>query len=263
MDKTKLQLIGQAFSTLKDTITDIFGEENDSLEVVFADDSTATLDGKEIVVGAKVFHIVDEKQEPLADGEYEFKEGGKIVVKDGAIESFEEAEKFLETTLVGGGKVEISGDEVAVGASVWLVDEDGNREAAPDGTHELADGMSIVVTDGTIDEVIQGSEEPADMDDDFKAKTEKAIKELTDKVAGLEKEKDEFKAELKAEKEANEKIKKAVKETFAVVEALASEPGEGEPAKKKSRAEKFREERDKDTKNFKKRLDRIRELSGK
>lgn len=58
--------------------------------------------------------------------------------------------KNLDTTLADGTEISISGESVAVGATVTI-----GGEPAPDGTHELADGMQIATVDGVITEIIE------------------------------------------------------------------------------------------------------------
>ncbi|MBI1326806.1 MAG: hypothetical protein GC136_04095 [Alphaproteobacteria bacterium] len=53
-----------------------------------------------------------------------------------------EAPAAMEATLKDGTKVSVEGDHV------FVVGADGTKTAAPDGTHELADGTTLETKDG-------------------------------------------------------------------------------------------------------------------
>ena len=58
------------------------------------------------------------------------------------------------------GLLVIEGDELEIGASVEIEDEDGNRTVAEDGVYTLEDGTKITVADGKITEIVEP--EPAE-----------------------------------------------------------------------------------------------------
>lgn len=88
--------------------------------------------------------------------------------------------KALETTLADGTAIfiETEGETPNVGDLVYVGDA-----LAPDGTHELASGESIVTVDGAITEVVAAMEED---DEDYKALYEAASKERDEAIAALE-----------------------------------------------------------------------------
>lgn len=86
----------------------------------------------------------------------------------------------MELTTVTGGTLTIEREEG---------EPQVGDKASPDGTHEMPDGKTIIVTDGVITEI----QEPAAGDDDEVAK-------LTQKVADLTAENEDLKAQLEASK---------------------------------------------------------------
>lgn len=62
-------------------------------------------------------------------------------------------QKFMETTLKDGTKIKVSEAGPVVDSEVVIIAEDGTETPAPNGEHILADGTTIVVTDGKITEV--------------------------------------------------------------------------------------------------------------
>lgn len=76
------------------------------------------------------------------------------------------------------GILRYDGEEIEVGASVVLVDEEGNESPVEDGEYYLGDedGRTLVIEGGVIKEIIEKEEEPAEAEttnEEFKAKQEK------------------------------------------------------------------------------------------
>ena len=77
------------------------------------------------------------------------------------LEVQEKAEvKFAVATLDSGQEIQTDADAFAVGASVFVVNDEGEQIPLPDGEYTLADGSMIVVAEGAIVEVNEGSTEP-------------------------------------------------------------------------------------------------------
>jgi hypothetical protein len=69
--------------------------------------------------------------------------------------------KFAVATLDSGQEIQTEADSFAVGASVFVVNDEGEQIPLPDGEYTLADGSMLVVAEGAIVEVNEASEEPA------------------------------------------------------------------------------------------------------
>ena len=223
----KKSKVNQAIDRLKSAFNDMFGDDEPEQKEVELEEGKFKYSGEELV-GAEVFDMEDK---PLADGEYTMKDGKKFTVKDGKIEKMADEggddEKFLDTSLADGTMIRVEGETLETGQRVVIVAEDGSTTDAPDGTHELADGRSIVVEAGMITEIIEAEEE-------MSAEVKAAIDDLKDKISKLSKDNKELKAEVKAEKEAREKSDKFTKEVFKAIELLADLPSDDDPAQKKS-----------------------------
>lgn len=69
--------------------------------------------------------------------------------------------KFAVATLDSGQEIQTEAESFAVGASVFVVNDEGEQIPLPDGEYTLADGAVLVVAEGAIVEVNEASEEPA------------------------------------------------------------------------------------------------------
>ena len=108
----------------------------------------------------------------------------------------------IDVELADGGMLFVeSEDGEFVGKMVYLTDEEGNRtdQVAPEGTHQLVDGRSIVVDgEGMITEVTEASEDEPDARD-------KEIEDLKAQLEAKNQEIDNFKAENDKKIEALDK----------------------------------------------------------
>jgi hypothetical protein len=68
--------------------------------------------------------------------------------------------KFATATLESGQEIQTEAESFAVGASVFVVNDEGEQIPLPDGDYTLADGSMLVVAEGAITEVKE-AEEPA------------------------------------------------------------------------------------------------------
>lgn len=69
--------------------------------------------------------------------------------------------KFAVATLDSGQEIQTDAESFAVGASVFVVNDEGEQIPLPDGDYTLSDGSMLVVSEGAIVEVNEASEEPA------------------------------------------------------------------------------------------------------
>lgn len=69
--------------------------------------------------------------------------------------------KFAVATLDSGQEIQTEAESFAVGASVFVVNDESEQIPLPDGEYTLADGSMLVVAEGTITEVKEAAEEPA------------------------------------------------------------------------------------------------------
>ena len=69
--------------------------------------------------------------------------------------------KFAVATLDSGQEIQTEADSFAVGASVFVVNDEGEQIPLPDGDYTLADGSMLVVAEGAVTEVKEAAEEPA------------------------------------------------------------------------------------------------------
>lgn len=105
--------------------------------------------------------------------------------------------KFAVATLDSGQEIQTEAESFAVGASVFVVNDEGEQIPLPDGEYTLADGSMLVVAEGAITEVKEAeAEEPAveaeedkeeEMSEEPKAEEVEASSEVLtrEEVAGM------------------------------------------------------------------------------
>lgn len=128
------------------------------------------------------------------------------------------APEYKEYVLKSGAKVKI--DKLEVGGNVVLVDEMGNESPAPQGEHELADGMIIVLDENSVITEIKTLEA---------APVEEVVdEEMKKKIAEMEAQIEDMKKGKKAQEvkmaEAEAKFSAAIKELTDVVLQLINTP---------------------------------------
>ena len=115
-------------------------------------------------------------------------------------------------------KIEFEGTMLALGAEVWMTDENGEKQPVPDGDYTLENDMIVVITDSKCVEIkeqeMPNTEEDVEMEDDkFKA--------LETKVNELQTALDNFKLSIaKQIAEGFTKLSEAVKEEEKEVEEI-------------------------------------------
>jgi flagellar hook-basal body complex protein FliE len=140
---------------------------------------------------------------------------------------------LAEAELEDGTKIKAT-PAIAKDATVVVVTAEG-EVPAPDGTHMLKDGSSIVVEKGIILEVVAKKEEDKpEADAEFKKQLTEAlgkIDTINKAVSSLETKFTETKKENDSLKEKLSESQKIQKEMFAVIEEMAELPAH-EPVKK-------------------------------
>ena len=119
--------------------------------------------------------------------------------------------------------------ELAVGSMLFVVSEEGVTPA-PDGTHELEDGRTIVSMDGKVSEVKtkeieKNEEDEVEVDMSAFAKIE-SVKSVEARIEAIEKDKSikDLSEKFEALKLQNETLKTSLKLMFEVIEKISGEP---------------------------------------
>ena len=164
---------------------------------------------EDLKAGDEVF-IEDQEGErtPATDGDYTTDDGKVIVVVDGKVAEIRdpeaeiapdgedvEEEETAETRLVetDKGKLEWDGEDedLKAGDAVYIRDEEGNRNPAPDGDYTTEDGKVIRVKDGVVTEIVDDKAEVA-------PETDGEMEALRAENDALRNEVETLKAELEA-----------------------------------------------------------------
>lgn len=229
------------------------------------DGKTIQVEGDKITDGVKVLLGGNPGAKVAAtDGTYNLEDGTEVIVKDGVIAKFTPVTvvveppadppvvvvdppavdppvlvdpilEFAEEQLEGGSMIFIEPLEGSenewVGGRVFRTNEDGTRmdEAVTEGEFTLADGKKVIVSEGTISEVIDaGQEDPVD------AEFFKALKADFDEFKKLLEKKDEEIKSIKSEFEAYKATSKTVTEkTLELVTEMSALPAIDSPRKKR------------------------------
>jgi len=193
-------------------------------------DGTNLILPEKIEVAEKVFIKEDEEEIAAPDGRYKFEDNKDIItVKNGVIKNITKEttteEEFVDVRTKDGKILRYEGDTPKIGLDIFVVDDTG-QEKAPDGDHELENGMIITVQDGKITNV--SKPEAANEEEDM-AKVQELIGQL--KALGVTVE--TMKTENKELKKDNEEIKKEhatlsviMRQTFKIVELISKQPSE-------------------------------------
>lgn len=102
---------------------------------------------------------------PAEDGDYKTEDNKVIVVVDGKVSEIKDAEAEVTEDFLNTDKGKLEWDnedeELKEGDAVYITDEDGNRNAAPDGDYTTEDGKVIKVADGKVTEIVDDQAEVA------------------------------------------------------------------------------------------------------
>ena len=127
--------------------------------------------------------------------------------------------------------LEYEGEELEVGAKVYVVDEEGNKVAAADGDYITEDNKKIVVANGEIAEIADVAEEPTEEEtkeeeveaaEEEETKEEEKPEEGNDKVAELEKKVAELESIIEGILEKIEKDNTNVEARLSKVEKMSA-----------------------------------------
>ena len=173
----------------------------------FAEFATITTDkgilgwdgDEDLKVGDAVFiEDAEGNKTPAEDGEYTTDDNKVIVVAEGKVaeikdvEVKEESPETEETTEVAAASVVTDKGELfyegelAVDVAVFVLDEEGNQVAAPDGEYMLENGNIIKVAEGKVTEIVEAAAAEEALKEE-NAKLKKKIAELKKEIAELKK----------------------------------------------------------------------------
>lgn len=187
-----------------------------SLASVTTDKGVLEWDGDEDLKAGDAVFVVnqDGEREAAADGDYITDDGKKIVVVDGKVAEIvdqeaevapepegEEAPVEMASKATDKGELFWEGDEDLKAGDEVFVENEGERQPAPDGEYATEDGKVIVVVDGKVAEIKDPEAEVAPAEE-----PSEEVAELRRQVAALKKELAELKAKPMAQP-AHEEVK--------------------------------------------------------
>ena len=193
-------------------------EEVELLSFKLADETI--IQTEKLEVGKKIVKIGENfEQVALEDGTYRI-ENFNVEVKEGSIAVINEV--FVDAKLVDGTQIKVEGDSVVEGAKVMVVTEEGEI-AAPDGVHELENGMKVETKEGVVVKVeekeveeegpvVEVEVESKDMKElyslleDMMKKVSDKMKKMEEKMSSMENQFNSFKSEPAAKKIADRKV---------------------------------------------------------
>ena len=157
-------------SRLKETLAKMLQEFGN----VTTDKGILAWDGDDDLKAGDSVYVEDSEgnRNPAEDGDYKTTDNKVIVVVDGKVAEIKDAEAEVESQMIqtDKGKLEWDNEEedLKVGDAVYITDEEGNRNPAPDGDYTTEDGKVIKVADGKVTEIVDDKAEVAD--EELKAK---------------------------------------------------------------------------------------------
>ena len=187
-----------------------------SLASVTTDKGVLEWDGEEDLKAGDAVFVVgqDGEREAAADGDYITDDGKKIVVVDGKVAEIvdqeaevapepeaEEAPVEMASKATDKGELFWEGEDDLKAGDEVFVENDGERQPAPDGEYATEDGKVIVVVDGKVAEIKDPEAEVAPAEE-----PNEEVAELRRQVAALKKELAELKAKPMAQP-AHEEVK--------------------------------------------------------
>lgn len=116
------------------------------------------------------------------------------------------------------GILRYDGEEIEVGASVRLVDEEGNESPVEDGNYYLGDedGRTLVIEGGVIKEIIEKEEEPATIvDTEEESVEEEVVEQIVEEIKEVAED-----VEEDAEEEKPEDAAQRIADLEALIEEL-------------------------------------------
>lgn len=139
---------------------------------VTTDKGVLAWDGEEDLKEGDSVYLLDQEgnRTEAGDGEYRTDDNKVIVVADGKVSEIKDAEAEVapqnepeETEMIQTDKGKLEWDnedeDLKAGDAVYVRDEDGNRNPAPDGDYTTEDGKVIKVKDGIVTEIVDDKAE--------------------------------------------------------------------------------------------------------
>ena len=141
---------------------------------VTTDKGVIPWDGDEDLKAGDPVYVEDSEgnRTPAPDGDYKTDDNKVIVVVDGKVSEIKDAEAEVDSDFIetDKGKLEWDNEEedLKAGDAVYITDEEGNRNPAPDGDYTTEDGKVIKVADGKVTEIVDQKAEVSE--EEVKAK---------------------------------------------------------------------------------------------
>lgn len=141
---------------------------------VTTDKGVISWDGDEDLKAGDSVYVEDSEgnRTAAADGDYKTDDNKVIVVVDGKVSEIKDAEAEVESDFIETDKGKLEWDnedeDLKAGDAVYITDEDGNRNPAPDGDYTTEDGKVIKVADGKVTEIVDKKAEVSE--EEVKAK---------------------------------------------------------------------------------------------
>ena len=141
---------------------------------VTTDKGIISWDGDEDLKAGDSVYVEDSEgnRTPAPDGDYKTDDNKVIVVVEGKVSEIKDAEAEVDSDFIetDKGKLEWDNEEedLKAGDAVYITDEEGNRNPAPDGDYTTEDGKVIKVSDGKVTEIVDKKAEVSE--EEVKAK---------------------------------------------------------------------------------------------
>ena len=141
---------------------------------VTTDKGVISWDGDEDLKAGDSVYVEDSEgnRTPAADGDYKTDDNKVIVVVEGKVSEIKDAEAEVESDFIETDKGKLEWDnedeDLKAGDAIYITDEDGNRNPAPDGDYTTDDGKVIKVADGKVTEIVDPKAEVSE--EEVKAK---------------------------------------------------------------------------------------------
>jgi hypothetical protein len=141
---------------------------------VTTDKGIISWDGDEDLKAGDSVYVEDSdgNRTPAPDGDYKADDNKVIVVVEGKVSEIKDAEAEVESDFIETDKGKLEWDnedeDLKAGDAVYITDEEGNRNPAPDGDYTTEDGKVIKVSDGKVTEIVDPKAEVSE--EEVKAK---------------------------------------------------------------------------------------------
>ena len=157
-------------SRLKETLAKMLQEFGN----VTTDRGVLSWDSDDDLKAGDAVYVEDSEgnRTPAEDGDYKTTDNKVIVVVDGKVSEIKDAEAEVESEFIQTDKGKLEWDnedeDLKAGDAVYITDEGGNRNPAPDGDYTTEDGKVIKVSDGKVTEIVDPKAEVSE--EEVKAK---------------------------------------------------------------------------------------------